>query len=305
MRRAGRNLGGRPHGCWPEWTAAGELEHQDFYWHGERATEVPDPEGLCGEGATRLRRVVDGKVEDSCMALDERGDPVLEGPTITFAGPPRRDDTPLCRLDDLLSPRPWPDPEPANLWIEEWQEFQGGVRHGLHRRWLARDRPQFERTYAGGDLDGPLTSWYAEGALRERAEYRAGLLHGPREFWHPDGTPRWRAQYEEGRLLAANGDLAVAGEPCPEGAVPVLAEGTEGIEYGYRLWRVVCAPFRQLEIVSEGRGAKPSATFELAPSRRGEMYLFEVEARRDGRHVGGFTTHGSNGLGWDLRFRVR
>ena len=56
--------------------------------------------------------------------------------------------------------------------------------------------------------------------------------------------------------------------------------------------------------VKSGETTETTITVELPPSNDAEVYSFKINAMREDRWIGMLITHGSNGHGWDYRFRV-
>jgi len=112
--------------------------------------------------------------------------------------------------------------------LTELTEYRDGTLHGTHRRWAGPDELVLEQTLVDGELEGESRAWYSSGGLREVAHFQNGKLHGERRAWYPGGEERWAATYEHGKLVAFEGENDVAGEPCPEGALPVASP--DGLE---------------------------------------------------------------------------
>lgn len=75
------------------------------------------------------------------------------------------------------------------------------------------------------------------------------------------------------------------------------------VYYDYDISRMECS--------NTSKGTEAGGTItdtqiiaELPPSKENEFYMFHLSARKEGRRIGVLTTHGSNGIAWDYRFRV-
>ena len=78
----------------------------------------------------------------------------------------------------------------------------------------------------------------------------------------------------------------------------------EDVYYDYRVSRIEM-PYKFKDSAAGGTTSGRRITLPLSPSQENEFYLLEITARRQGRRIGMLMTHGSNGYGWDFRFRVR
>ncbi len=74
--------------------------------------------------------------------------------------------------------------------------------------------------------------------------------------------------------------------------------------YSYSIVRTVCQPFGFKEAVAGDRIAATRVVLDLPPNKDGEFYTLRLEANKNNRPVGSLMTHGTNGWGWDYRFRV-
>lgn len=102
------------------------------------------------------------------------------------------------------------------------------------------------------------------------------------------------------------------GKECGSGTVlgsPVQVrwEGLgPGVPYEVRVDRMDCrANYRTDANLFRARTLETAVTVPLPPSPPGTCYALHLLARRDGEIAGLMMTHGSNGMGWDLRFTVR
>ncbi len=175
------------------------------------SVQLPDPP--CPDGTERdYGHGSDGthgeRLWVECSTKDEEGLPVRQGPYRTYAV--ERDGGEVSfRLVDM-------------------REYEAGTWHGIHRRWTGPGELVLEETFVDGELHGESRSWYSSGDLREVRHLREGKLHGERRAWYPSGEQRWTAVYKRGVMMSVEGERTVAGEPCPEGALPVAsADGLE------------------------------------------------------------------------------
>ncbi len=76
------------------------------------------------------------------------------------------------------------------------------------------------------------------------------------------------------------------------------------VYYTYTISRTECDPFAIKEMVAGDTIAATNVELDLPLNREGEIYVLQIVARKDGRNVGSLMTHGSNGWGWDYRFRA-
>lgn len=74
--------------------------------------------------------------------------------------------------------------------------------------------------------------------------------------------------------------------------------------YSYSIVRTVCQPFEFKDAVAGDRTTAARVVLDLPPNKDGEFYTLRLEARKNDRPVGSLMTHGTNGWGWDYRFRV-
>lgn len=79
----------------------------------------------------------------------------------------------------------------------------------------------------------------------------------------------------------------------------------EGVTYDYSISRGTCKPFSYGKRIVSAKTRDTQITIPLGTSRANEIYFFQVKARKGGRTIGTLMTHGSNGHGWDYRFRVK
>jgi serine/threonine protein kinase len=75
------------------------------------------------------------------------------------------------------------------------------------------------------------------------------------------------------------------------------------VSYSYDILRVTC-PYTSRDTQVSSTISDTQVVVELPPSQENEFYVFHLYARKDGRNIGILTTHGSNGIAWDYRFRV-
>src|SRR3954454_4311480 len=111
------------------------------------------------------------------------------------------------------------------------------MRHGEHLVFAGPfggevlvEQERFEH----GLLVGESTAFFLDGSVRERRHYLAGQLDGSRIGDGPGGEQRWKATYDHGRLVASEGDLTVAGQPCPSDTVPTFAPDGRSLACGRR-----------------------------------------------------------------------
>ena len=78
------------------------------------------------------------------------------------------------------------------------------------------------------------------------------------------------------------------------------------VMYEYRITRMDCANnYNSAGTVAEDTVSSTELTINLPPSLDNECYGFHLYARRNDQRIGMLMTHGSNGDGWDYRFRVQ
>lgn len=75
------------------------------------------------------------------------------------------------------------------------------------------------------------------------------------------------------------------------------------VVYDYRISRLNC-PYKRVESMASGSTEQTTVDLQLPPSGSNDYYLLELDARKNGQEIGYLMTHGSNGYGWDYRFRV-
>lgn len=80
---------------------------------------------------------------------------------------------------------------------------------------------------------------------------------------------------------------------------------TKGAYYNYKISKATCKPFKFGEVVASGTTQETQLMISLPVNSRNTVYRFTLNARKDGRAIGSFMTHGDNGHSWDYRFRVR
>lgn len=78
----------------------------------------------------------------------------------------------------------------------------------------------------------------------------------------------------------------------------------EDIYYDYSVSLINCEPYNNKNIVYSGTTKDNFIKLELPKNENNEYYLFNLYARKKGNKIGSLMTHGSNGHGWDYRFRV-
>ncbi len=78
----------------------------------------------------------------------------------------------------------------------------------------------------------------------------------------------------------------------------------KNVTYSYSLVKTVCQPFGFEEIAAGGKTTASRVVLDLPPNREGEFYTLRLEARKNDKLIGSLMTHGTNGWGWDYRFRV-
>lgn len=215
--------------AWVRWTPGGEVAKLTALVPGEASRFIPNPEDLCPAGATRARSFgFDDRPRmwSSCVAVTAGGARVLQGPYVVW--------------DEVPGPR-----GPRYL-LREITTYRDDERHGPHLVFegpFGRESLVERDTYDSGRLEGDSLAFYRDGTPREARHYRHNELDGVRVGYAPDGSERWRVSYAQGRWIAAEGDLTVAGQPCPEPTVPTFsADGRE----------LFCARRQQHFLVREG-----------------------------------------------------
>lgn len=104
--------------------------------------------------------------------------------------------------------------------------------------------------------------------------------------------PHWSAECEEKPSFP--GPVVLTWEPMGD-----------DVRYDYAISRMGCAPYRTLDTAGGATTTNTTMTLRLPPSAPNEFYQLTLAARKNGKTVGTLMTHGSNGYGWDYRFRVR
>lgn len=207
--RQGHYAGGVQAGRWVRFSPEGEVEHEIVLAPGEAGRHVPQPEDLCPPGTKRRRTTSFSdrrEMTSRCERVDENGERVLEGPYVSW------DAAPSPRGEIYL--------------LRRIMNYRDDERHGRHAAFegpMGREVLVEEETFEEGQIEGESRSFFRDGTLREQRFYADGKLQGERVGYHPDGNVRWRVVYEDGIRVSAEGDLEVAGEPCPETSVPVVS----------------------------------------------------------------------------------
>ncbi len=208
--RQGIYLDGVQAGLWVSWTPAGAPVSERVLLPGEAGRHILQPEDLCPPGSTRDRSHGHDhrrRMWSRCYAIDKEGERVLVGPYVTW--------------DEEKGPNGG-----KRYLLRAIMTYENDQRHGPHRLYEGPFRGEVlveEETYSAGQLEGDSRAYYSGGSLRELRSYRDGQLDGERAGYYPDGTERWRVVYDQGRRVAAEGDLSVAGQPCPEHTVPTAS----------------------------------------------------------------------------------
>lgn len=102
---------------------------------------------------------------------------------------------------------------------------------------------------------------------------------------------RWGADYEE--MIVHPSPLTFSWEGLGK-----------DVYYDYSILRVKY-PYEKHSSVTSGTTQDTNLRIDLPPNQKGEYYLFQISARRNGRDIGMLITHGARGYGWDYRFRVK
>lgn len=76
------------------------------------------------------------------------------------------------------------------------------------------------------------------------------------------------------------------------------------VDYTFTIIRTECEPFAWKETVAIDTVKKLHVLLALPPNKKGEHYTLRLTARKIGKTIGSLMTHGTNGYGWDYRFRV-
>jgi serine/threonine protein kinase len=91
----------------------------------------------------------------------------------------------------------------------------------------------------------------------------------------------------------------------PDGKVKISWDSLgKDVFFDYKISQVA-SPYKFLGTAAAGTTIETSVTLNLPSNREGEYYILTIQARKNGRDVGLLMTHGSNGMGWDYRFRVK
>ena len=215
--RQGQFLRGAQVGQWITWTREGEIETTRTLWAGESGRHIPRPEDLCPPGSIRDRSRVHNHRRHGrshCYTKDEKGERILVGPYVTW--------------DEEKAP------EGGRRYVlRQIMTYRDDERHGPHRVFegpFGREVLVEEETFFEGYPEGESLAFFRDGKVRERRFYRDGQFDGERIGYHPNGRERWRVVYEGGHRVASDGDLTVAGKPCPQDTVPTTsADGREEV----------------------------------------------------------------------------
>ena len=204
--RQGLYLRGVQAGRWVRWSESGEIVTDRTILPGEAGRHLLQPEDLCPPGTVRNRYRSHSDMsylESDCLLESEDGDEVLHGPSVDW--------------EEVR------DERGVRYALREISNYRRGTRHGRHMIFAGpggRESLVVEETYVDGALDGESRAYFLDGSLRERRRFERGQLRGTRIAFYPDGRERWRAAYDRSGAMTAEGDLAVAGEPCPERTLP-------------------------------------------------------------------------------------
>lgn len=209
--RQGSYARGRQVGTWVRWAPGGGIETITTLRPGESNRHIPSPEELCPPGTMRHRSFgFDDRrrMWSSCTTPVKQGSPVLTGPYVTW--------------DEEEAPASGG----TRYVLREIMNHRNDERHGAHLVFagpFGREAVVERETFDNGRLEGESQGFYLDGTTREMRHYHEGELDGVRVGYAPDGSERWRVTYERGRRVAAEGDLTVANEPCPESTVPTFS----------------------------------------------------------------------------------
>lgn len=201
-------------GRWVRFSAKGEIEREHRMWPGEASRFLPQPEDICPPGTRRIRTTSFSdrrKMNSKCVREGEDGEEILEGPYITW--------------HEELTPRG------RRYVLRRIMTYHDDERHGPHRAFdgpYGREAMVEEETFVDGRPQGESRSYYLDGSLREVRHYEGHRFVGERVGYYPNGKERWRIVYEDGRRASTEGDLSVAGEPCPGETVPTTTP--DGLE---------------------------------------------------------------------------
>ncbi len=213
--RQGLYLKGVQAGLWVSWTPSGTIESQRMLLPGEASRYILQPEDLCPPGSRRERSFGFDhrpRMWSQCHKTDKHGEQVLVGPYVTWD----------AEVDANGAKR---------YLLREIMTYENDRRHGLHRVFegpFGREVLVEEETFVEGRPDGESRAYYLDGSLREVRTYRGGELDGEWIGFFSDGSERWRILYESGYRSVVEGDFTVAGQECPDQAVPTTsADGRE------------------------------------------------------------------------------
>ncbi|MEM7581988.1 MAG: hypothetical protein AAF560_01290 [Acidobacteriota bacterium] len=202
-------------GLWVSWAPDGAMEQHRIVLPGEASRYLLQPEDLCPPGSVRERSFGHDdrpRMWSKCHEIDAEGRTLTVGPYVTW--------------DAEVGPG-----GAKRYVLRSIMNYENDRRHGLHREFagpFGREVLIEEETFASGHPDGESRAYYLDGSLRELRNYREGRFDGERVAYFPGGAERWRIVYENDRRILVEGDLSVAGQPCPEDAVPTAsADGLE------------------------------------------------------------------------------
>ena len=109
---------------------------------------------------------------------------------------------------------------------------------------------------------------------------------------------------DNGKVLRDWSRCCETGKPAHPGTLQLQWTSLgENVYYDYSVSRLGC-PYQTLDSAATGTTQETNLELNLPPSNSKEYYLLTVHARKDGRKIGMLMTHGTNGYGWDYRFRI-
>jgi hypothetical protein len=79
---------------------------------------------------------------------------------------------------------------------KEWErDYDHGVPRNTWRKWYENGQLASETTFAGADVEAPMSFWHANGQLSAAGPAKNGVRCGTWKFWNEDGTLREEGEY--------------------------------------------------------------------------------------------------------------
>ena len=105
---------------------------------------------------------------------------------------------------------------------ETERRYRNGVLDGTSRGWYESGAPRFVLHYSRGLSDGEQRRWYPSGRLRLLFHHRAGYEVGQQQLWNPDGSIRSNYVIRGGKRYGLLGATGCTGKDrrSDDGATP-------------------------------------------------------------------------------------